>query len=237
MADGVYSEVDVVVVGAGFGGMYMLHRLRGLGMTAKVFEAGSGVGGTWFWNRYPGARVDIQSLEYSFSFDEKLEREWRWSERYAPQAELLDYANHVADRYDLRRDIQLDTRVNAAHFDETANRWTVTTDRGDTVSARHVVMATGCLSIPQAPKFPGLESFKGKWYHTGQWPHEKVDFTGDKPGCALLRFLGRLEPFKADIGTGEVDRLLTLAALGFGNWRSGRHVFTHSLNSSSALEC
>ncbi|TFU05957.1 NAD(P)/FAD-dependent oxidoreductase [Polymorphobacter arshaanensis] len=182
VADGVYSEVDVVVVGAGFAGMYMLHRLRGMGMTAKVFEAGSGVGGTWFWNRYPGARVDIQSLEYSFSFDEQLEREWRWSERYAPQAELLDYANHVADRYDLRRDIQLDTRVNAAHFDETANRWTVTTDRGDTVSARHVVMATGCLSVPTDVDFAGIDSFKGTVYRTSRWPHEGVDFTGQRVG-------------------------------------------------------
>ena len=182
MADGVYSEVDVVIVGAGFGGMYMLHRLRGLGMSAKVFEAGSGVGGTWFWNRYPGARVDIQSLEYSFSFDEQLEREWRWSERYAPQAELLDYANHVADRYDLRRDIQLNTRVNAAHFDEAANRWTVTTDRGDTVSARHVVMATGCLSVPTDVDFAGIDSFKGSIYRTSRWPHEGVDFTGQRVG-------------------------------------------------------
>ena len=182
VADAVYSEVDVAIVGAGFAGMYMLHRLRGLGMSAKVFEAGNGVGGTWFWNRYPGARVDIQSLEYSFSFDEQLEREWRWSERYAPQAELLDYANHVADRYDLRRDIQLETRVNAAHFDEATNRWTVTTDRGDTVSARHVVMATGCLSVPTDVDFVGLDSFKGTIYRTSRWPHAGVDFTGQRVG-------------------------------------------------------
>ncbi|MGL4542133.1 MAG: flavin-containing monooxygenase, partial [Polymorphobacter sp.] len=176
------AEIDVVVVGAGFAGMYMLHRLRGLGMSAKVFEAGSGVGGTWFWNRYPGARVDIQSLEYSFSFSEELEREWSWSERYAPQAELLGYANHVADRYDLRRDIALETRVVTAHFDEAAGRWTVTTDRGETVCARHVVMATGCLSVPTDVDFLGLGSFKGTVYRTSRWPHEGVDFTGQRVG-------------------------------------------------------
>jgi len=182
VAEAVSSEVDAVVVGAGFAGMYMLHRLRGLAMTARVFEAGSGVGGTWFWNRYPGARVDIQSLEYSFSFDEQLEREWRWSERYAPQAELLDYANHVADRYDLRRDISFDTRVVSAHFDAAAARWTVVTDQGERVSARHVVMATGCLSVPTEVDFAGMGDFQGTVYRTSRWPHEGVDFTGQRVG-------------------------------------------------------
>jgi cyclohexanone monooxygenase len=176
------TSFDAVIVGAGFSGLYMLHRLRGLGLAARVIEAGSGVGGTWYWNRYPGARVDIESQEYSFAFDEALEREWTWTERYAPQPELLNYANHVADRYDLRRDIQFNTRVEQAVFDEAASRWTVRTDRGDVISARYCIMATGCLSLPNEPKFQGQERFKGATYHTGRWPHEPVDFTGKTVG-------------------------------------------------------
>ena len=173
---------DAVIVGAGFSGLYMLHRLRGLGLTARVIEAGSGVGGTWFWNRYPGARVDIESQEYSFAFDEALEREWKWTERYAPQPELLKYANHVADRYELRRDIDFNTRVVEAAFDEATARWTVRTDQGDVISARYCIMATGCLSLPNEPNFKGQERFKGATYHTGRWPHEPVDFTGKTVG-------------------------------------------------------
>ena len=180
-ADGI-SEFDVVIVGAGFSGMYMLHRARGLGLTAQVFEAGSGVGGTWFWNRYPGARVDIRSLEYSFSFSGALENAWRWSERYAPQAELLSYAEHIADRFELRRDIRLETRVSSAQFDEVTNRWNVTTDTGEQVSARFVVMATGCLSVPTEVNFDGIESFAGPVYRTSRWPHEGVDFSGQRVG-------------------------------------------------------
>ena len=176
------KSFDAVIVGAGFSGLYMLHRLRGLGLTARVIEAGSGVGGTWFWNRYPGARVDIESQEYSFAFDEALEREWKWTERYAPQPELLKYANHVADRYDLRRDIDFNTRVIEAAFDGPASRWTVRTDKGDVISARYCIMATGCLSLPNEPKFKGQERFKGATYHTGRWPHEPVDFTGKTVG-------------------------------------------------------
>jgi cyclohexanone monooxygenase len=176
------TDFDVVVVGAGFAGLYMLHKLRGRGFSARVFEAGDGVGGTWYWNRYPGARVDIESQEYSFSFDPALEAEWTWSERYAPQAELLRYANHVADRYDLRRDIQLETRVVSAIFDETTSRWTVTTDRGDVVTARYCVMATGCLSVPKELDLPGAERFEGSTYRTSRWPHEGVDFTGKRVG-------------------------------------------------------
>jgi cation diffusion facilitator CzcD-associated flavoprotein CzcO len=175
-------HLDVVVVGAGFGGLYALHRLRGLGLSVQVYEAGSGVGGTWFWNRYPGARCDVESLEYSYSFSPELEQEWDWSERYAPQPEILRYINHVADRFDLRRDIQFDTRVTAAAFDETSGRWRVTTDRGDDVSARFCVMATGCLSAVTTPDIKGLSSFRGNWYHTGQWPHEGVDFSGQRVG-------------------------------------------------------
>jgi cation diffusion facilitator CzcD-associated flavoprotein CzcO len=169
---------DAAVVGAGFSGLYMLYRLRSLGLSARVYEAGSGVGGTWFWNRYPGARCDIESLEYSYSFSEELEKEWQWTERYASQPEILRYINHVADRFDLRRDIQLETRVISASFDEDANRWNIRTSRGEQVSARFCIMATGCLSTEQVPDIAGLRDFRGNWYHTGRWPHEGVDFSG-----------------------------------------------------------
>jgi cyclohexanone monooxygenase len=174
--------VDVVVVGAGFGGLYMLHRLRGLGLSAIVFEAAAGVGGTWYWNRYPGARCDVESMQYSYSFSEELQQEWRWSEVFSGQPEILRYANFVADRLDLKRDICFETRVTDATFDEATHRWAVRTDRGDSVSARYCVMATGCLSTARMPDFPGMDSFKGSTYHTGQWPHEGVDFTGLRVG-------------------------------------------------------
>jgi len=173
---------DVIVVGAGFAGLYMLHRLRGMGFSVRVLEAGSGVGGTWYWNRYPGARCDVESVEYSYQFSPELQQEWEWSERYAAQPELLRYANHVADRFDLRRDIAFDTRVAAATFDEAANRWTVETDNGARHTAAFCVMATGCLSVPNKPKFKGAETFAGATYHTGTWPHEGVDFTGQRVG-------------------------------------------------------
>jgi cyclohexanone monooxygenase len=174
--------VDVVVVGAGLAGLYMLYRLRGLGMSARAFEAGGGVGGTWYWNRYPGARCDVESMEYSYSFSDELQQHWEWSERYAAQPEILRYINHVADRFDLRRDVQCATRVTAAVWDEATSRWTIRTDRGDRVSARFCIMATGCLSSAQAPPFPGLDTFQGHWYHTGHWPHAGVDFTGQRVG-------------------------------------------------------
>ena len=176
------ESYDVVVVGAGFAGMYMLHRLRGQGMTARVYEQGSGVGGTWYWNRYPGARCDVESMQYSYSFSDELQQEWDWSERYAPQPEILKYANHVADRFDLRRDIQFDTRVERAEFDEGTNLWSVTVSDGKTVTARYVVLATGCLSNARKPDIKGLDRFRGKVYHTGNWPHEPVDFTGLRVG-------------------------------------------------------
>ena len=172
------SDVDVIVVGAGFAGMYLLHRLRKLGMTALVFEAGSGVGGTWYWNRYPGARCDVESMQYSYAFSEELQQEWHWPELFSAQPDILAYANHVADRFDLRRDITFNTRVTSAHWNPGADTWTVGTDTGETVTARHVVMATGCLSSSRMPDIEGRESFKGRTFHTGQWPHEKVDFTG-----------------------------------------------------------
>jgi cyclohexanone monooxygenase len=176
------ASYDAVVVGAGVSGLYLIHKLRALGMTVRVFEAGTGVGGTWYWNRYPGARVDIESQEYSYSFDEGLEDDWVWSERYAAQPELLRYLNHVADRFDLRREIEFETRVTAAVFDEAANRWRVTTDRGHAVSARFCIMATGCLSMTNEPRFPGMETFRGKSYHTGRWPHDGVDLSGQRVG-------------------------------------------------------
>jgi cation diffusion facilitator CzcD-associated flavoprotein CzcO len=178
----VPSTIDVVIVGAGFGGMYMLHRLRGLGLSAIVFDVAAGVGGTWYWNRYPGARCDVESMQYSYSFSEEIQQEWQWSELFAGQPEILRYANYVADKLDLRRDMRFETRVTAAEFDETANRWTVRTDRGDLVSARYCIMATGCLSAARMPDFPGTDSFKGRIYHTGHWPHEGVDFTGLRVG-------------------------------------------------------
>jgi cyclohexanone monooxygenase len=173
---------DAVVVGAGFGGMYMLHRLRALGLSVRVYEQGDGVGGTWYWNRYPGARCDVESMQYSYSFSDELQQEWDWTERYAPQPEILKYANHVADRFDLRRDIEFSTRVERAVFDESANRWSVTVDGGRTVSASYVILATGCLSNARMPDIEGLKDFKGKVYHTGHWPHEAVDFTGLRVG-------------------------------------------------------
>jgi cyclohexanone monooxygenase len=176
------ESYDVVVVGAGFAGMYMLHRLRGLGLSARVYEQGGDVGGTWYWNRYPGARCDVESMQYSYSFSDELQQEWNWSERYAPQPEILKYANHVADRFKLRSDIQLNTRVDQAAFDESANLWSVTTSDGNTVTAKYVVLATGCLSNARMPDIKGLSDFKGKVYHTGHWPHEKVDFTGLRVG-------------------------------------------------------
>ncbi len=182
MATGAEGAFDVVVVGAGFAGLGMLQRLRALGLSARVFERGSGVGGTWFWNRYPGARCDVESMEYSYQFSTELQQEWEWSERYSPQPEILRYLNHVVDRFDLRGDIQLGTPVTAASFDEAAGRWTIHTDGGERVSAKFCVMATGCLSSPVTPSFPGLDAFAGPTYHTGNWPHERVDFGGKRVG-------------------------------------------------------
>ncbi|MBM4202960.1 MAG: NAD(P)/FAD-dependent oxidoreductase [Gammaproteobacteria bacterium] len=173
-------QVDAVVVGAGFGGLYMLHRMRKQGLTARVIEAGDGVGGTWYWNRYPGARCDIQSLEYSYQFSNELQQQWEWSERYATQPEILRYINHVADRFDLRHDISFNARVTSADFDESRNRWVVNTDTGETFDSRFVVMATGCLSSANLPPIPGLALFSGDWYHTGRWPHEPVNFSGKR---------------------------------------------------------
>ena len=174
---------DALVVGAGVGGLYALHRLRDkLGLKVKVLDAATDVGGTWYWNRYPGCRCDVESLEYSFSFDPDLEQEWSWPERYGNQPEILDYVRHVAKRFDLYKDIQFETRVKHATYDREANRWTLETEAGETFSAPITIMATGNLSIPRVPDFPGLNDFKGETYHTGLWPHEGVDFTGKRVG-------------------------------------------------------
>ncbi|MFC4255052.1 SidA/IucD/PvdA family monooxygenase [Altererythrobacter xixiisoli] len=170
-------KLDALVVGAGFAGLYMLHKLREQGLSAQVVEAGKGVGGTWYWNRYPGARCDIPSVEYSFSFSPELERDWRWSERYAPQPEILAYLEHVADRFDLNRNIQFETRVTAAQWDEAATYWHVETDRGQAYTAHYLILATGALSAPNLPDLPGLDSFTGTVLHTAKWD-ESVDLTG-----------------------------------------------------------
>ena len=172
------APLDAVIVGAGFAGLYMLHRLRQQGFNACILEAGSGAGGTWFWNRYPGARCDIQSMEYSYKFSDELSQEWDWSERYATQPELMRYLNHVITRFGLGDHISYDTRVASAHFDDSTGLWAVTTTTGITTHARHCIMATGCLSSANMPEFPGRESYTGATYHTGKWPHEGVDFTG-----------------------------------------------------------
>jgi cyclohexanone monooxygenase len=178
--DAAPEPIDAVIVGAGFAGLYMLHRLRGLGLSVRVFEAARDVGGTWYWNRYPGARCDVESMQYSYAFDENLQQSWRWRERFAPQPEILAYAQHVAERLDLRRDITFETNVTRAVFDEAAQRWTIETDRGERLAARWCVMATGCLSAARVPDFPGRDSFRGKTYHTGHWPHAGVDFAGQR---------------------------------------------------------
>lgn len=174
---------DVIIVGAGFAGMYMLHLARELGLTATVLETAPGVGGTWFWNRYPGARCDVESMQYSYSFCEELQQEWHWSERYASQPEILKYANHVANKFDLLRDIRFNSRVASAIFHQGEDVWQVSTDGGEHYRAKWCVMATGCLSAAQRPNIPGLGTFKGEIYHTGNWPQEPVDLAGRKIGA------------------------------------------------------
>lgn len=176
------ESVDVIVVGAGFCGLYALYRLRELGFRVKVFEKGGDVGGVWYWNRYPGARCDVESMQYSYSFSEDLQQEWRWGERFAAQPEILAYAEHVASRFDLRRDISFATGVTSAHYNEQTALWEVCTDTGESLLARFCIMATGCLSTARLPAIDGMESFTGKSYHTGHWPHEGVDFTGQRVG-------------------------------------------------------
>ena len=175
------GDFDAVVIGAGFSGMGMLRRLRDeMGMSVQVYEAGSGVGGTWYWNRYPGARCDSESYTYCFTFSKDLLQEWSWSGRYPEQPEILTYLNHVADRFDFRRNIQFNTKVTSATFLEGRNLWEIETDQGDRVTARHLITGIGCISAGNIPKIKGLDSFEGDWYHTGNWPHHPVDFSGKR---------------------------------------------------------
>jgi cation diffusion facilitator CzcD-associated flavoprotein CzcO len=177
------SSFDALIIGAGFSGLYQLLCLRDrLGLSAQVLEAGEGVGGTWYWNRYPGARCDSESHSYCYTFSPDLLREWEWSERYPAQPEIMRYLNHVADRFDLRRDIRFGARVEAAHHDAVANRWHVTTENGERLTAKFLITAVGCLSTANVPDIPGLENFNGRWFHTGQWPHDGVDFDGQRVG-------------------------------------------------------
>jgi cyclohexanone monooxygenase len=182
MASSQQSNCDAVVVGAGFSGMYMLHSLRKIGLSVQCIEAGDGVGGTWYFNRYPGARCDSDSYIYCYTFDRKLLQEWEWSERYPEQPEILRYLNYVADRLDLRKDIRFSTRVTEANFDETRKLWEIRTDKGEVVTTKYFISAVGALSSPNLPKFKGMDTFKGKLHHTAAWPHEGVDFTAKRVG-------------------------------------------------------
>ena len=172
------KNVDVVVVGAGFSGLYLLYRLRKAGFSTRVFERGGGVGGTWYWNRYPGARCDVESLQYSYSFDEQLQQDWHWPEKFSAQPDILAYANYVADRFDLKKDIEFNVEVKGSWFDENSNRWKITTNTGEDINSQYFIMATGCISTTQIPNIKGLSDYVGNTFHTGDWPHEEVDFSG-----------------------------------------------------------
>ena len=176
------EKLDVAIVGAGWSGMYMLYKCRQLGLSAKVYEKGPSVGGTWYWNRYPGLHCDVESVQYSFSFDKSLEQEWTWTERYASQPEILRYANHVADRFDLRKDIVFNAEVSAARYDDARERWALKAEGVGAIEARFVVMATGCLTIPKDVNLPGMETFKGEVYNTPRWPQTMPDFGGKRVG-------------------------------------------------------
>lgn len=195
------KHFDAVIVGAGFGGLYALHRLRSMGLTARVYDGAGGVGGTWFWNAYPGARCDVESLEYAYSFDDALTREWNWTERYATRAEILRYLQHVVERFDLARDIQLNTRVHSARYQDA--KWTL--QAGDEiVTADFVIMATGCLSKPNKPTIPGIDAFAGQIYHTGQWPQTPVDFKGKRvavigSGSSGVQIISEIAPQAAQL--------------------------------------
>ena len=171
-------DVDVVVVGAGFSGLYLLYRFRKAGFSTRVFERGGDVGGTWYWNRYPGARCDVESLQYSYSFDEQLQQDWHWPEKFSAQPDILAYANHVADRFNLKKDIEFNIEVKASWFDEKLKTWKITTNTGEEINAQYFIMATGCISTTQIPNIKGLSDYVGNTFHTGDWPHEEVDFSG-----------------------------------------------------------
>jgi len=173
---------DVIIIGAGLSGMYQLHLVRQLGLSVRVFEAGTGVGGTWYWNRYPGARFDSESWTYGFSFSPELLEEWEWREHFSAQPETLRYCNRIADKLDLRRDIEFNSRIKSAIFDAAANGWEIETTDGRRARARFLITAIGPLSAPTMPTIPGVEDFQGEAYHTGSWPHEPVTFAGKRVG-------------------------------------------------------
>ena len=181
-ASSARDTVDAVVVGAGFAGMYAIYKLREMGLSHRGFEAGSDVGGTWYWNRYPGASSDSESWVYSYSFDEQLEQDWTWTSRFPEQPEILSYLKHVAELYDLRSAFDFSTRVISADYDAASNEWRVRTDSGEIVHATFLITAVGCLSAAQVPDIAGRDDFEGEWYHTGEWPHEPVDFSGKRVG-------------------------------------------------------
>jgi cation diffusion facilitator CzcD-associated flavoprotein CzcO len=176
------KNFDAIVVGAGFSGMYMLHRLREAGFSTCVYEAGDGVGGVWYWNRYPGARCDSESIYYNYTFSEEIYKGWTWTSRYPEQPEILRYLNYVADTLDLRKDIQFETRIISAHYDDENSNWKIETSNGDSITAKYFITGVGCISASNIPRIKGIDSFKGEWYHTGHWPHEKVDFKGKRVG-------------------------------------------------------
>ena len=197
-------DYDVVIIGAGFAGMYQLHKLRALGLSCRLYETGDGVGGTWYWNRYPGARCDVESIHYSYSFDDDLQQEWTWPEKYSAQPDILGYANHVADRFDLRTDITFETRIEKLDFDQDENVWSVFTDKGEVVRSRFVIAAIGCLSTSQVPEFEGMDTFEGETYHTGRWPHERVDLDGLRvgvigTGSSAVQTITEIAPKVADL--------------------------------------
>ncbi|MFJ8236201.1 flavin-containing monooxygenase [Ureibacillus sp. NPDC094379] len=179
---GETANVDAVVIGAGFSGLYMLYRLREAGLSTRVYETADGVGGVWYWNRYPGARCDSESICYNYTFSEELYNEWSWSSRFPEQPEILRYLNFVADKFDLHSDINFSTRVTSASYDEGSKRWLIQTDQGDQITAKYFITGVGCISTANVPNIKGLDNFEGEWYHTGHWPHEKVDFAGKRVG-------------------------------------------------------
>ncbi|MFC5144894.1 flavin-containing monooxygenase [Streptomyces aureoversilis] len=214
----VAPQLDAVVVGAGFSGLYQLYRLRELGLRTRVFEACEDIGGTWYRNRYPGARCDVESTSYSYSFSPELDQEWEWSERYATQPELLRYLHHVADRFDLRKDVTLQTRVTRAVYDESGHVWQVTTDGGETVTTRFVVLATGCMSAVKEPDIPGAGTFAGRSLHTADWPHEGVDLTGSRvavigTGCSGVQAIPLLAEQAAGLTVFQRTPVYALPAL------------------------
>jgi cation diffusion facilitator CzcD-associated flavoprotein CzcO len=232
------GELDAIVIGAGFAGMYMLYRLREMGLSTRVLEAGDGVGGTWYWNRYPGARCDSESMYYSYSFLPELEKEWPLEQRYPGQPEILRYLEHVADRLDLRKDITFNARVESVHYDEPGHRWVVRTSDGTELAATYCVTAVGCLSTANEPPFPGADTFAGESFHTGHWPHEPVDLEGKRVGiigtgasgiqaipvlaehAAHLTVFQRTPQFSLPAGNGPLDpQFVDMWKTNYGEWR------------------